>query len=180
MFQVKAKGFENLPPNGKAIIAANHSSYLDPIVISVVIPRRIKWIIQKPVYHLWWLKWVFVLTKMIPENGAIEKSLYSLKNGEMLGVFPEGGRSRDGGLRAGHEGVAILALKTAAPVIPCAIHGAFEAYSPTAIFPKPYPVKILIGRPIKFDAIEMPDRTAIISVLNIIMSAINSLMEEKV
>lgn len=179
MFRVTAKGFENLPKNGKSIIAANHSSYLDPIVVSVVIPRKIKWIIQKPVYHLWWLKWIFVLTKMIPENGAIEKSLSSLKNGEILGIFPEGGRSRDGGLRAGHEGIAILALKTAAPVIPCAIRGAFEAYPPTAVFPKPHPVKVLIGKPIKFEAVEMPDKTAIISALDIIMSAIRSLMEEE-
>lgn len=179
MFRLKAKGLENLPLNGNAIITANHSSYLDPVVVSVVIPKRIKWIIQKPVYHLWWLKWLFILTGMIPENGAIEKSLSSLKNGEVLGIFPEGGRSRNGSLRPGQNGVAILALKSAVPVIPCAIHGAFEAYPPTALFPRPYHIEILIGKPVKFEAVEMPDELAITAALDKIMSAIKILMEKR-
>lgn len=180
LFRLRLKGSENLPKKGKMIIAANHSSYLDPIVISVSVPRRIKWIVQKPIYHLWWLKWFFVLTKMIPENGAIENSLSLLNKDEILGIFPEGGRSRDGSLRAGKEGVAVLALKTAAPVIPCAIRGAFEAYPPRALFPKPRRIKILMGKPIKFKAVEKPDGQTVSSALDEIMSAIKKLMEERV
>lgn len=116
---------------------------------------------------------------MIPENGAIEKSLSSLKNGEVLGIFPEAGRSRDGSLRPGQKGIAILALKTAVPVIPCAIHGAFEAYPPTALFPRPYDIKISIGKPIEFEALETPDELAITSALEKIMSAIKTLMEKR-
>lgn len=180
MFRVKARGLENLPKEGKAIIAANHSSYLDPVVVSVVVPRRIKWIVQKPIYHLWWLKWLFALSNMIPENGAIEKSLATLRDGEILGILPEGGRSRDGSLRAGKEGVAILAIKSGAAVIPCAIRGAFEAYPPQALFPKPHPVKILVGKPIHFKMDEAPDMASITSALDTIMSAIKSLMEEAI
>ncbi|KPK38943.1 MAG: hypothetical protein AMJ78_09230 [Omnitrophica WOR_2 bacterium SM23_29] len=179
LFQVKAKGLEHLPKEGKVILAANHSSYLDSVVLGVVIPRRIKWIVRKDIYHLWWLKWLFVLTKMIPENGAIERSLFSLRDGEILGIFPEGTRSRDGLLHSGKEGIGILALKSAAPVIPCAILGAFEAYPPHASFPKPHPIKIIIGRPIIFETVEMPDEAMTTSAVETIMSAIRSLMEER-
>lgn len=179
MFRVKAKGLEYLPKEGKAIIAANHSSYLDSIVLGVVMPRRIKWIVKKSIYNLRWLKWLFVLIKMIPENGAIEKSLSSLKNDEMLSIFPEGTRSRDGCLHSGREGVGVLALKSAAPVIPCAIRGTFEAYPPGALFPKPHPVKIIIGKPITFEPVETPDEAMITSAVETIMSAIRVLMEER-
>lgn len=179
LFHVKAKGLENLPKEGKAIIAANHSSYLDSIALSVIMPRRIKWIVKKSIYDIWWLKWLFVLTEMIPENGAIEKLLSSLKNDEMLGIFPEGTRSRDGRLQSGREGVGVLALKSAAPVIPCAIRGTFEAYPLGALFPKPHPVKIIIGKPITFKAVETPDEAMITSAVETIMSAIRVLMEER-
>lgn len=117
---------------------------------------------------------------MIPENGAIEKSLAVLGNGEVLGIFPEGGRSKDGKLRPAKEGVAILAIKSGALVIPCAIRGAFEAYPPPAIFPKPHPVKILIGKPIKFEIVEFPDEALISSALDKVMSAIKRLMEKAI
>lgn len=180
LFRLKVKGLENIPRGGRAVIAVNHSSYLDPVVVGVAIPKRIKWVILKSIYHLWWLKWLFVLTEMIPENGAIEKSLSALKNDELLGIFPEGTRSRDGTLHAGREGVAILAVKGAAPVIPCAIRGAFEAYPRNALFPKPHPIKILIGSPIKFEPDEAPDEAKLAAAADKIMSAIKSLMEEKV
>lgn len=179
LFRLKAVGRENIPKKGAAIIAANHSSYLDPLAVSVVIPRMITWIIMKPVYRVPWLKWMFVSMKMICENGAIEKCLSVLKNGRALGIFPEGGRSRDGSLLAGRSGVAILALKSGAPVIPCAIRGAFEAYPPQAQLPKPHPIEVRIGKPIIFDAVSDPDEARIASAVDVIMSAIKSLMEEK-
>lgn len=180
LFRLTVKGLENIPAEGKAVIAVNHSSYLDPVVVGTVVPRKIKWIILKSIYHLWWLKWLFVLTEMIPENGAIEKSLSELKNDELLGIFPEGTRSRNGALHAGREGVAILAIKGAAPIIPCAIRGAFEAYPRDAIFPKPHPIKILIGTPLKFEPDEEPDEAKLAAAVDKIMSAIKSLMEEEI
>ncbi len=177
LFRVKVNGLENIPPKGNMIIAANHSSYLDPIAVAVVVPRRIKWVVRKDVFDVWWLKPLFTSTGMIRENGSVGKTLDLLGRGEAIGVFPEGVRSPDGKLGAGKRGVAVMALKSGAPVIPCAIRGAFKAYPRDAVLPRPYPVEIILGKAIEPGKSDEPDEAAIDSALTGIMSAIGSLME---
>ena len=177
LFNIKTEGIEKLPADNKIIIAANHASYLDPIAFGVAIPKRIRWVVRKDAYNVWWLKWLFFMIGMIPENGAVGSSLSCLESGDTIGVFPEGTRSWDGKLQAGKRGVAVLALKTGAFVVPCAIRGSFEAYPRTALLPRPHTVKVKIGFPLKFEKAEMPDEAMINSVLDKIMSAIRSLME---
>jgi 1-acyl-sn-glycerol-3-phosphate acyltransferase len=176
LFRVKVKGLENIPAKGNIIIAANHSSYLDPIAAGAVVPRRIKWVVRKDVYDVWWLRSLFALTGMIRENGSVGKAVDLLGKGEAIGVFPEGSRSPDGSLGAGKRGVAIMALKSGAPVIPCAIRGAFKAYPRNAVLPRPYPVEIIFGKAIEPEKMDEPDEQTIDSVLAGIMTAIRSLM----
>jgi 1-acyl-sn-glycerol-3-phosphate acyltransferase len=176
LFDLKTEGVENLPSDNKIVIAVNHASYIDPLALGAAIPKKIRWVIRKDVYNVWWLKWLFFLTGMIPENGAVGSSLSSLESGSTIGVFPEGTRSWDGRLQAGKRGIAVLALKTGALVVPCAIRGSFEAYPRTALLPKPHPVKVKIGRPLRFEKTEAPDEAMINSALDKIMSAIRSLM----
>lgn len=177
LFNLKTEGIEKLPPDNKIVIAANHASYIDPIALGVAIPKRIRWVVRKDVYSVWWLKWLFFLTGMIPENGAVSSSVSCLESGDTIGVFPEGTRSWDGKLQAGKRGVAVLALRTGAFVVPCATRGSFEAYPRTALLPSPHPVKVTIGSPLKFEKAETPDEAMINSALDKIMSAIKSLME---
>lgn len=177
LFRLKVKGVENIPAKGRIIIAANHSSYLDPIAVGVAVPRRISWVVRKDVFDVWWLKWLFTLTGMIRENGSVDKAVSLLEKGEAVGMFPEGGRSFDGKLGKGKKGVAIMALKTGTAVVPCAVLGAFKAFPLSAMLPKPYPVRIAIGKAIRFQKIDMPDEEAIDSALNKIMTAINSLLD---
>ena len=178
LFRVKVKGLENIPAKGNIIIAANHSSYLDPVAIGAVVPRHIKWIVRKDVYDVWWLKPLFASIGMIRENGSVGKAVGLLGNGSVIGVFPEGSRSPDGKLGEGKRGVAIMALKSGAPVIPCAVKGAFEAYPRNSVLPKPYPVEIIFGKAIKPGRPDAPDDRAVDDVLGGIMSAIRSLMEQ--
>lgn len=178
LFRIKAKGLENIPAEGNIIIAANHSSYLDAIAIGVVVPRRIRWVIRKDVYDVWWLRPLFASIGMIKENGSVGKAVDFLAKGEAIGVFPEGSRSPDGKLGKGKKGAAIMALKSGAPVIPCAVKGAFEAYPRSAAFPRPYPVEIIIGKAIAAKKADAPDEKAIDSALAGIMTAIRSLMEQ--
>lgn len=179
LFDIKVEGAENLPAENKIIVAANHTSYLDPLAFGAVIPKRIRWVVRKDVYNVWWLRWLFFLTGMIPENGAVGGSLSSLERGDTVGVFPEGTRSRDGRLQAGRRGVAVLALKAGALVVPCAVRGSFEAYPRAAVLPRPYPIKVIIGSPLKFEKTDEPDEAMINSALDKIMSAIGSLLERR-
>ena len=178
LFRVKVKGLENIPAKGNIIIVANHSSYLDPIAVAAVVPRQIKWIVRKDVYDVWWLKSLFASTGMIRENGSVGKAMDLLGRGDAIGVFPEGSRSPDGRLGEGRRGVAIMALKSGAPVVPCAVRGAFKAYPRNAVLPRPYPVEIIIGKAIVPGKTDAPDEQTIDAVLAGIMTAIRSLMEQ--
>lgn len=179
LFNIKTEGIEKLPADNKIVIAVNHASYLDPIALGVAIPKKIRWVIRKDVYNVWWLKWLFFLTGMIPENGAVGSSLSLLEEGNTIGVFPEGTRSWDGKLQTGRKGIAVLALKTGVFVVPCAIRGSFEAYPRTALLPRPHPVKVRIGTPLRFEKVDAPDEAMINSALDKIMSEIRSLMEQE-
>jgi len=148
LFRLKVSGRCNIPKEGGAIIAANHSSYIDPVAIAVAVPRRISWIVRKDVYDVWWLKGLFASTGMIREGGSVEKAVKLLEQGGLVGIFPEGTRSPDGKLGAGRRGASVMALTAGVPVIPCGITGAFEAYPRGAVFPKSSPVKVSIGKPI--------------------------------
>lgn len=177
LFRLKVKGAENIPSTGRVIIAANHSSYLDPIALGVAVPRRVSWVVRKDVFDVWWLKWLFTLTGMIRENGSVAKAVSLLEKGEVIGMFPEGGRSFDGKLGKGKNGVAIMALRTGTVVVPCAVLGAFEAFPRSAALPKPHPVRIVIGEAIRFKKTDTPDEEAIGAALTGIMGAVNSLMD---
>lgn len=147
LFRLKTTGRDNIPQKGGAIIAANHSSYIDPVALAVAIPRRISWIVRKDVYDVWWLKWLFASTGMIREGGSVNKAIKLLGRGGLVGIFPEGTRSPDGNLGAGRKGVSVMSQETGVPVIPCGITGAFEAYPRGAVLPRPLPVKVSIGKP---------------------------------
>jgi 1-acyl-sn-glycerol-3-phosphate acyltransferase len=177
LFRLKVKGVDNIPKEGSAIIAANHSSYLDPVILAVAVPRRVSWIVRKDVYDVWWLKWLFVFTGMIRENGSVSKAIGLLDEGRLVGVFPEGTRSPDGKLGAAKKGAAVMVLKTGAPVVPCGIIGAYEAYPRGAVFPRPFPVKVMIGKAVKFGKDEAADDAKADLSLRTITDAIRELME---
>jgi 1-acyl-sn-glycerol-3-phosphate acyltransferase len=150
LFNLKARGLENIPSEGGAIIAANHSSYLDPVILSAAVPRKIVWVVSKDVYDIWWLKLLFRATGMIRVNGSVDKAVSVLKEGKLVGIFPEGSRSFDGRLKAAKDGVAVIAKGSGMPVIPCLIRGAFEAYPRGAVFPRIHAVEVVAGTPLKF------------------------------
>ncbi|MFA5165347.1 MAG: lysophospholipid acyltransferase family protein [Candidatus Omnitrophota bacterium] len=176
LFRLNTTGRDNIPKEGGAIIAANHSSYIDPVALAVAIPRRISWIVRKDVYDVWWLKGLFASTGMIREGGSVGKAIQLLEQGGLVGVFPEGTRSPDGKLGAGKKGAAVMALKTGVPVIPCGITGAFEAYPRGAVFPRPFPVKVSIGKPVAAGRHIDPGDEKTAATLDMIMAAIDDEM----
>lgn len=178
LFRLKVKGADNIPREEGVIIASNHSSYIDPVVLGVAVPSHVRWIVRKDVYDVWWLKWLFDTTGMIRENGSVGKAIALLKEANTVGVFPEGTRSPDGKLGEGKKGLAIMALQSGAAVVPCAIFGAFQAYPRSAILPRPYPVKVVVGKPIRFDKKDASGEADVDSALKVIMSALHSLMTE--
>lgn len=146
--------------------------------MAAAISRPVIWIIRKDVFDVWWLKWFFTLAGMIRENGSVDKAIRVMDSGYTLGIFPEGGRSDDGRLVAGKKGIAVIALRTGVPVVPCAIIGSYEAYPRGAILPKPRRVEYVIGEPLFFDKKQSPSEAEVSAALENIMSKIRGLMEK--
>src|SRR5688572_23818853 len=155
-FRVKVVGRENIPKRGAAIIASNHLSALDHVVLPMATRRTIVNIskaehFSKPVKAWFFRQWgIIKLERGKGDTAAMEAAKQALREGNLFCIYPEGTRSLDGRLHKGHTGVARLALEMRVPVIPCAMVGTFEAKPKggrTKYFSK---TAAIIGEPLVF------------------------------
>lgn len=137
---------ENIPQKTNFIVVANHSSFLDALLVMVAIPKKIHCIALRDLYRVTWMRWVFKITETLPSGSASQEAINLLMKNKNVGLFPEGGVSRDGKLKEFRRGAALLAIKTGRPIVPCAILGTFEALPFAAKFPKLLPTKVKIGK----------------------------------
>ena len=140
LFRPHVTGKQNLPRSGPGIVACNHTSWLDWILMPVVIlRRRVVFLAKSDLFVARGLlgvfsRWFFSATGQIPVNRsghragdpALSTAVRLLAEGHLLGVFPEGTRARDGRLHRGRTGVVRMAGVSGAPVIPCATKGVFR------------------------------------------------------
>lgn len=157
LFRPKVTGLEHIPAAGGAIVAANHVSYLDSLLLALVIPgRRVIFLtkakyIDKPLLHP-----ILVGAGVIPVAGdspaataaAVAAAAAAAREGRLVGIFPEGTRSPDGRLHRGRTGVARIAFASGVPVIPAGITGTDLALPRGKKLPRPRPVRISFGPPI--------------------------------
>jgi len=165
-FHPEAEGLENIPEEGGAILAGNHQSFLDNVLMPLVIPdRKVVFLGKAEYFEKWYMRWFFKGAAMIPikrgggsaSEAALDTAVEALRAGKLIGIFPEGTRSPDGRLYRGKSGVARMALEAGVPVIPVGITGTFEAMPYHRKFPRPYPVIIRFGAPLTFERYrEMP------------------------
>ena len=131
-FRLKVSGQENIPQNGPFIIVANHSSLLDPIILGISIKPKIIFVAAAYLFEIGWLGYLLRKANSIPvqrENDikAIKQSLKILRQGRVLGIFPEGGIDRQKNNLPVRAGAAYLATKAGAPIVPVRIKGADRA-----------------------------------------------------
>lgn len=157
-FRLRVEGATQVPADGPCIIAANHASYVDPIVLWMACPRHVRYIVDREQYQRPLVHWVAARAEAIPvENnprdlGSLRRALGALRENGVLGIFPEGGRSDDGRLMPAKPGAVLLALRAGVPLIPAGIVGAFAAYSRHHRFPRPKPILVRFGAPV-----DLPD-----------------------
>lgn len=184
-FRLTGIGTEYIPKEGPGIIAPNHVSYADPPLVAAVTPRMLHFIMLYEHYYHPWFNWLFKRLPCIPiKQGrvnaeSLKESLQVLEEGNLLCIFPEGGRTKDNKLMRPMPGIAMLALKTEAPVIPVGIIGSFEAYGPHLRFPRPKRITIRFGPPLIFKKEENPSKARLIEVSQEIMEHIGTLLEKK-
>jgi 1-acyl-sn-glycerol-3-phosphate acyltransferase len=176
---IKVYGIENIPMQGGVIIASNHLSYLDPPLISAVIPRRTTFIARKGLFTIPLLGW-FIKHFAIPVDrertspSTIKEAVKKVNNGELFVIFPEGRRSEDGRLLKGKRGVGMLAGMTGAPVIPTLIVGTDKALPVGGKWLKRSKIYIIFGKSIIFN-LETLDRNIYEKISEDIMKSIGEL-----
>jgi len=160
VWRPRAKGVENIPPTGGAILAANHLSFVDSLFMPLMAPRDVVYLGKADYFDSWRTRWFFKAAGVIPvrrEGGsageaAILAGIRALREGHVAGIYPEGTRSPDGRLYRGKTGVARMALEAHVPVIPVGIFGTPEIMPLDAKVPrmKGRPV-IEYGKPLSFE-----------------------------
>lgn len=139
----KIEGSHNIPRKGPLLVAANHSSYFDFISLVSVYPQRIRFLAAEVFYKSAFWKPIMILTGQIKvdrksndKTATIEAVRYHLKKGEIIGLFPEGTRSRSGKIQKAYTGVAKFALENRVNILPVAIRNSYEIMSPHEKKPK--------------------------------------------
>ncbi|MER5399000.1 lysophospholipid acyltransferase family protein [Streptomyces sp. NPDC002599] len=163
VFRPRIEGLEHVPSSGRAIVAGNHLSFADHFLMPAILKRRITFLAKAEYFTGPGIKGrltaaFFRSVGQIPVDrsgkeagqAAIREGLGVLNKDELLGIYPEGTRSHDGRLYKGKVGVAVMALRAQAPVVPCAMIGTFEAQPPGRKLPRIHPVVIRFGKPLDF------------------------------
>jgi 1-acyl-sn-glycerol-3-phosphate acyltransferase len=151
------RGRENVPRRGGVILAPNHTSYLDPPVAAVAIHRQVFFMAKAELFEVPLLSSIIRVLGAFPvrlgvaDRAALRRAEQLLRAGYPVMVFPEGRRSLDGRLLPAEPGIAMLALRTGAPVMPVAVDGTDRALPRGSFIMRPAKVRIRIGPPLTFD-----------------------------
>lgn len=157
-FRVAAHGVDKIPRTGAIILASNHASNLDPLLVVACLPRPLFHLGKQQLFRSRVGSLVLeTLGGQIPvdrEGGGNEDSLQAgvavLERGLALGLYPEGTRTPDGRLQPGRTGVALFAYATGAPIFPVAIKGTFDVWPRGRMFPRlRRPTAVIVGDPIQ-------------------------------
>jgi len=162
LIRLRVEGAGHLPASGPVILVANHVSFFDSVLLMFSLPRPVAFIGKAEYTDNPITKWLFCGAGMIPvrrENPGDLHHVFDevaevIGRGEVIGVFPEGTRSRDGLLHRGHVGAAHLALITAAPIVPVGIVGTDRVLPTGAWLVRPFRrVTLALGAPISVRAL---------------------------
>ena len=137
LWRPQVRGLENLPRDGAVIVASNHLSFVDSVVIPLVVPRRVRFLAKAEYFEgrgvRGRLRAFFFrhVVAAVPVNrdsqrdsmASLQAALGVLRDGQAFGIYPEGTRSRDGRLYRGRTGVGWLALESGAPIVPVCVTG---------------------------------------------------------
>jgi 1-acyl-sn-glycerol-3-phosphate acyltransferase len=153
--RVRIAGARNLPATGPAIVVANHPSDVDPILIRVALPRTFHFIADVVQFRRGFVGPVIrrlaaiPVHKGVPDRAALEQALGVLAAGEVVAVFAEGDVYRRAEASTFHRGVAFLAVRSGAPVVPVAVVGAEQIWAGGGVH-RPW-VRVSFGKPLTFD-----------------------------
>jgi 1-acyl-sn-glycerol-3-phosphate acyltransferase len=172
---VHVVGKDNVPKDGGLILCCNHINNLDPPLLGSASPRVVHFMAKAELFEVPILGSLvrrvhaFPVKRGSSDKQALKTGMKLLKEGQTIGIFPEGTRSKDGKLSRGLAGAGFFALKSDAAVVPCAIVGTY------GVFQKQ---KIIFGKPIDFTKYK-EEKISAQDAVDIIMAEIQKLIDQE-
>jgi 1-acyl-sn-glycerol-3-phosphate acyltransferase len=161
-YRTRAIGAEHVPISGPVILAPNHFSQWDHFFAGIYLRRKVRFMAKSQLFsnpviqYIFWHGGAFPVRRGHQDEEAFKTAYAILDRGGCLLMYPEGGRSRIGGLGEARPGVGRIALESGAPVVPVAIHGSLAVRRWRKLrFPK---VTVQYGEPMTFDVVSSPSR----------------------
>lgn len=172
IYRVNVIGAENIPKEGGVLLCSNHISNLDPPIVGITAPRQIHFMAKSELFSVPVLKHIlpklnaFPVKRGFSDRQALRSGLKVLNDGNVLGLFPEGTRSKTGELQEGLAGAGFFALRTSATVVPCAIIGPYKFLGK---------LTIVYGKPIEMEELRK-NRASAAEATRLIMGEISKLI----
>ena len=175
-YPITVYGFQNLPRDTAYILASNHLSNMDPMLIGLCCRRRISYLAKEELFENKILSWLLYRVGAFPvkrdsaDIGAIKESMKRLKKGCPIVIFPEGTRQPAAGKSDVHSGISLIAVKSGVPVVPVFLKDSDKLMPKGAKFLKRQRVTLIFGEPKRYSKqISYPE------IASRIMNEINSL-----
>jgi len=182
-------GRENIPPDGPVILASNHLSFIDSIVIPLAVPRRVVFLAKAEYWEgrslaslprrLFFRTFDAVPVQREQQRDAqasLDLARQVLARGDAFGIYPEGTRSRDGRLYRGRTGVGWLSMAADAPVVPVGLVGTDRVQPVGATVPRVHRVRITFGPPVRpEDYADLPPGRARRQITDAVMDSVAAL-----
>lgn len=166
-FHVRVTGLSNVPRRGPVILASNHLAFIDSLFIPAVVKRKMTYLVASTYYQKtsplgralgWFLRQIGQLpldrSGGSASKAALDTGLRVLTENGLIGIYPEGTRSRDGRMHRGRTGIARLVLASGVPVVPVAIAGTDRIFVPGKRLPRRATITIRFGEPLSFETVE--------------------------
>ena len=182
LFDLKVYGIENVPQTGGVLLAANHQSYLDPVLVAVRLQRPVSFMAKSELFENPFFGWFIRSLHAYPvrqgegDIGAIRQAIQRLNGGYALNVYPEGHRTEDGSIRPLEKGIALILRKVDVPVVPVAIHGSFQAWNKGSKLFHPHSIHVMYGKPLYLK--DLPAKKVLESLHGAMLSLFNDLKQK--
>jgi 1-acyl-sn-glycerol-3-phosphate acyltransferase len=171
-YKVRYTGIRNLPANGGVLMVSNHQSHFDPPLVGMASHRRMNYLARSSLFTFAPFRWLINSLDAIPIEregmglGGIKESLRRLKRGEIVVMFPEGTRTRNGQVGTFRAGFTTLARRSGAAIMPVAIEGAFAAWPRWHKLPRLGRIHVHYGPPITPEEIARLDEEQLLQLVH--------------
>jgi 1-acyl-sn-glycerol-3-phosphate acyltransferase len=142
LYRLKIHNAERIPRRKPFIICSNHIYWLDPLAVAAAFPAsyKIHFMAKKEIFSNIFFSYILKKAHAFPVNrqdadySAVKKAYQLLKEGQVLGLFPEGSRSKNGEIQKAYNGAALISVRSGVPILPIAIAGPYGIFKPVHIY----------------------------------------------